>query len=221
MQKQPKPSKMPWFVLTGIVAVLVLGMFSLSSPVKGTNPEDAPDSAFIAQGPIADETTVLGSMSTKTAITKQEDQVQKDAADGPVGSKNPNYVPPSNPMAPAVPARMGIRADPGTLESGTGMFYHFTNSWFGMVGGAATSVVAGSQADDSNYGTFNDPQQGYLSVDMDGTPKASYTTPTRAGQLTITSFGGSCLDLTATNGTVFHFELTTRTWLSSPCVANH
>jgi len=188
-----------------------------STPPGRSAPVATADAAFIARGPIADEQTVLGSMATKTAITKQEDQAQTDAANGPAGSKNPNYVPPSNPMVPAVPARMGIRADPGTLDSGTGMFYHFTNSWLGIVGTVHTSVVAGSLADDSNYGTFNDPQQGFLIVRAVGSSHGEYTTPTRAGQLTITGFARSCLDLTATNGTVFHFELSTRTWVTTLC----
>ncbi len=189
----------------------------VSNPPDGSAPVAKADAAFIAQGPIADETTVLGSMATKTAIAKQEDQAQTDAANGPVGSKNPNYVPPSNPMVPLVTPQMGIRTDSGPLESGTGMFYHFTNSWLGIVGTVHTRVLAGSLADDSNYGTFNDPQQGFLIVKVASSPQGEYTTPTRAGQLTITGFARSCLDLTATNGTVFHFELSTRTWVTTLC----
>ena len=212
-----------WHVLLGVLLAATACGSSPASTGAGSTPQgrSAPvataDAVFIARGPIADEQTVLGSMATKPAIAKQEDQAQTDAANGPAGSKNPNYVPPSNPMVPAVPARMGIRSDSGPLESGTGMFYHFTNSWFGLVGSAETRVIAGSLADDSTYGTFNDPQQGYLSVDMVGTPRASYTTPMRAGQITITGFARSCLDLTATDGTVFHFELSTRTWVSTLC----
>jgi hypothetical protein len=91
-----------------------------------------------------------------------------------------------------------------------------TNAWQGYVNGDFVQVYAGS-----DYGNTTDTSQGWLIVVTHSTSDSisgqTYNTPGQDGPVTITAADGSNLSLTATDGTVFVFDVQTDTYdMGSP-----
>jgi hypothetical protein len=95
----------------------------------------------------------------------------------------------------------------------------FENEWFGSLNNVRLSVYAGSVATmKSDGGVAEDPQQGYVAVaagtDVNGPHRdyQEYLTPTKHGAVKITAVNGTLVSLVAKDGTVFTFDLATRTF---------
>ncbi len=198
--------------LTVIVAVAL----AITQKVQGNDPEDAPDSAFVAQGPIADQNTFNDSMAAKTAIVAQDEKDRQAALNGPAGSKDPADAPglPANLASPT--PWVGIINDPGPMETGWGRVYRLENRWVGYLRNDLVSVVAGSLSDDPTYGTWNDPQQGVVLVKSSSLDNQQYLTPTRTGSVHVSSVTGTCLTLTSTSNTTYQFDVSTQDWSCAP-----
>ena len=92
------------------------------------------------------------------------------------------------------------------------------NEWFGTMNGQAIEVFAGIYSTWSAGGTVEVPGQGYIAVgvgsDLSGPNRDyhEYLTPTKHGGLKITAVNGTQVSLVATDGTVYTFDLDTRTF---------
>lgn len=202
--------------IASLTAILVLGAV-VTQGAWGNDPESAPDSTFMAQGPIADQQTVDQSVTSKDQTEQEYEQARQNAALGPQASKSlSSYPPPVS--APQSQERTGVFENTGPLPSGWGAHYRLTNMWHDFVGGLSTVAYAGSQVDDPFYNVWNNPEQGVLVVkftpsDPDANPDVlTYLTPTRTGRIRIDFATGTCLRLVSTGGQLYLFDVAVGWW---------
>jgi hypothetical protein len=143
-------------------------------------------------------------------------QDAQDGLAGPPQAKDGTFSP-SDITSNADPtAPNGIIDHPVPL-AGWGSLYHITNGWAGSVNNQRVTAVAGSKVDDPGSATWNSPEQGMLTVlGIPPSLNGEYLTPSRTGQLQITSAFGTCLSLVSTNNTTYHFDVATRQWSCPP-----
>ncbi len=215
-------SRRLWLLVAASIVVLLAGTL-VAQGVRGEMPEDAPDSNFVAQGPILDQQSVDASIADKNAQEQRYEQEKQAAANQSGGTKDGNYVPPAG--VSDAPMQTRIIAD-GPLPSGWGQLYRIENRWGGLVNSIRTIGFAGTKSDDPIYSNWVSPgnlAQGVLIVQTTPSdPNAivvtdEYLTPTRTGSIHVTSYSGTCLTLVSTNNTTYRFDVASRAW---SCGAN-
>lgn len=90
-----------------------------------------------------------------------------------------------------------------------------TNEWFGSVNGRPISVFAGTYSTWDARGIVYDSAQGYVAVGVGNIVDNDhhvYLTPTKHGGLKITAVNGGTVSLVAEDGTLYTFDLDTRTF---------
>lgn len=212
--------------LLAVAAVVVLAVVLLSG--RAGNP-DSLDRAGADTRVGAAGSAQPGATSTTTAVSTP-DNVIDPAGPGPVYTEEPVYATlqarsrahPA-PKIPATPPPNVITAAEMTaVKRGAGIYpadademYHRSplieveNIWVDVVDGRRVQVTAGYRDDDPSQGVII-----VLSDDLDGTDgeSAVYYTPTRSGAVKVTAAAVPRITLKAADGTVFTFDVISRTF---------
>jgi hypothetical protein len=208
-------------VVAGVLlaAWVVVGLRRDELPVPGAQAGvKAPVSATATQyeSPIMGQETVEANMEAKRKGVEEAEAAQQTADAGPRGSKE---VPTQGPdEAEATPGRWrsGITFV-GSLPSGYGAYYEFSNAWAGVVDGSHVDVNAGAVWDVWYMHLDTVPEQGLVQVWMHRGERLpavdNYESPYRCGVLEVISEDAGRLLLVSTTKPVwFEFDVKSRAW---------
>jgi len=197
-----------------LLFIAVIGTLFVTFTVHGDNPKVPPPPT----GSVHDTQSVLASDTVIAKAEQTEQQYADDVRNGKYGTPFPKDVTPPVPSPIATgnpPLSSGITGGP-SLQAGWSSKYRITNEWYGLVSTTTVTIDVGSKADNSETATWNSPEQGIVIVNTMGVPGSiEYLTPTRTGQITITSYSDACLTLTSTAGTTYTFDAQSDRWSCS------
>ena len=208
-------------VATCAIVSLAASIARLSTARGEDDPDWAPDSTFIAQGPIASQSMVEASLAEKAQLEQQEQQARETTVSQPP-SKNPNYTPPNvpDPLPPT-----GI-LERGSLPSGWRSLYRVENMWAReLPDGDFLRAYAGLMLNDRSRMEDYGVGQGMIALMHFSPDEASpgggtYLTPYKCGPVRFTIEEGDQLLLTAPSSSAwFRFHVATRTWIGHGVVA--
>lgn len=208
--------KHPRLLPTVFAVALILSALFMQVERGSSDPEVANPT-----GPTMDATTLQANTAKTDAAEAAEEQAYRDALNQPQPPKDSAYVP--SPNQPLEPIPTGILQE-FSLLPGWASQYHIANAWqqFTNSNGDRVKVYAGSVADDAINGQWDTVEQGALVLlEFPSNPNAIwgastvYTTPTRTGQVSVTSYNGMCLTLASTGGSTYQFDVATRQWSCS------
>jgi hypothetical protein len=185
------------FLNVGVILVATVAMiFVTASAAQTTKPLVRP---FIASLP----------PKKQSAVPLQETKTTQLASAHPEW----RHIPPTVTRGPEI---LGIQYK---YQNAWNIHQRFENEWFGYIDGQYMAVFAGHVSTVGPGGKVTeDEDQGYVAVgtgsEINGPDRNyhEYLTPTKHGGLKITAVNGTQVSLVAEDGTMFTFDLATRTF---------
>lgn len=221
---RPTTSNFRSIVIVSIAAILIMGLMvwlGNSTRVKGDASDPLPPTE-----PTINPTILAGSEATKDAEDALDESLAvsslaTEAVKESLGISDKDTVPPTLAPEPIETEEAATAPTPAngiervqSADSSWIRRYHISNEWIGTISGNRVSIIAGSKADVvAEPSVWNNPEQGVLIYDSWGQgTDGEYLTSARHGALKLTDSNGTCLSISASDGTTYVFDADTREW---------